>query len=58
MIWLLPFFMVFLMMLKVDLTSIVFCIIIGIREEHQRLREHRVSTQSKEENRDTERIIA
>ena len=58
MIWLLPFFMVFLMMLKVDLTSIVFCIIIGIREEHQRFREHRVSTQSKEENRDTERIIA
>ena len=46
------------MMLKVDLTSIVFCIIIGIREEHQRLREHGVSTQSKEENRDTERIIA
>ena len=36
------------MMLKIDLTSIVFCIV-GIRKEHQRLREHGVSTQSKEE---------
>ena len=39
-------------------TSIVFSIIICILKKHQRLREYGVSIQSKEENRDAERIIA
>ena len=45
-------------MLKINLTSIIFFLIIDILEKHKRLREQRVNTQSKEENRDGRRIIA